>query len=653
MSISSSSSSSSFSQAKPIPRVGSVRCYWALVAPRYIPISGPSTTISADGPSTSSASAPAAENGPGPNTKLSLEFVHPDPILGYHLGKEKLSMMGRGVIEFIHPHEREQARRDLSSAIASDDLQGSVTRVRFARLSRIRTILGCPAEENDFPVDAEKFAEDDEYLILDLVLNWVANGLLLAFFHAIKDKDPVANNDPRRNLEGWSNWCGTREMSDDNIEALHHNITTVIPPPPLTRYPPMRVFQLHYAAPSVDPNQPPQPPRLIFSWPPPRPAGVRPQMDGLYNAQEFAELMKGVDMDPSQLNAGPDELRTNCTTRYGAQHSITTEGVYRHVTSVFIPYGSLTFACFQTSRMYDLPSASSSSSSTAASPGIRSDWTSTSSPVPASALPPTSATSLGTHQPTPSPQSTHTYPSSGWPLTHTEPRRADHEWESTLSPSYAVHGDGRDLKYPPPSGSASSSTTPYPDHSNHSSHLHLHSPHSHPHSHVHPHSHHHHHVHSHTHAHTHSHAHGHHDDPLHPQAQPMSVGMSAQLSDGMSNGHSYSIDGNSNNGHMSHEGSHMIGGMNMHHNSGSSGGGGGGGGASSRPLVRPPGNVECCVMCGIRESPEWRRNESGIKDLCNACGLRLARQVAKREGRQKPRKKKDSTGPSSSNGHGS
>jgi hypothetical protein len=40
--------------------------------------------------------------------------------------------------------------------------------------------------------------------------------------------------------------------------------------------------------------------------------------------------------------------------------------------------------------------------------------------------------------------------------------------------------------------------------------------------------------------------------------------------------------------------------------------------ASSRPLVPPPGEVECCVLCGTTESPEWRRNESGIKDLCNA-----------------------------------
>ena len=47
-------------------------------------------------------------------------------------------------------------------------------RMRFARLSRIRTILGCPPEDNTIPHDASTFVEDDEYLVLDLVLNWVS-----------------------------------------------------------------------------------------------------------------------------------------------------------------------------------------------------------------------------------------------------------------------------------------------------------------------------------------------------------------------------------------------------------------------------------------------------------------------------------------------
>ncbi|WVR09500.1 hypothetical protein IAU60_006568 [Kwoniella sp. DSM 27419] len=603
MSSISSGSSESSSHSTKIPPVGAVRCYWALLTPRYIPL-------------------PPQPDGSSPGTKLELEFVHPDPVLGVHLAKQKLSMMGRGVIEFIHPHEREQARRDLLSAIASDDLQGSVTRVRFARLSRIRTILGCPPEENFFPADADKFAEDDEYIILDLVLNWVANGVLLAFFHAIKDKDPVANNDPRRSHEEWNNWCGTREMSEDQIEALQNNISARITPPTLTRYPPSRVFQLHYTEPPLDPSLPSPPPRLIFSWPPARPIGTRPEPDGLYNAKEFCEMMKNVDMDPSQLNAGPDELRTNCTTRYGAQHSITTEGVYRHVTSVFIPYGSLIFACFQTTRMYDLPTSHHQrvgEAVTTANTVLGGSGSAAGGSEWASKQPPSASTSASTSssvpQGTPPPaQAAHVL--STW--AHADSRRPDGDWppasvSAVSSSGYPPTGPDpvqQDVSYLPPASSS-----------------------------YHPHSHAAHHGHSHGHPHSHSAF----DDHL-----PASVSMSGQLSDGMPNGHGHP-HGHSNGYSQSHPQpfpSHSSNGHTNGHTSASAHANA----ASSRPLVRPPGNVECCVMCGIRESPEWRRNESGIKDLCNACGLRLARQVAKREGRQKPRKKKDSTGPGSNSG---
>lgn len=46
--------------------------------------------------------------------------------------------------------------------------------MRFARLSQIRTLLGCPPEENEIPADADAIVEDNEYIILDLVLNWVS-----------------------------------------------------------------------------------------------------------------------------------------------------------------------------------------------------------------------------------------------------------------------------------------------------------------------------------------------------------------------------------------------------------------------------------------------------------------------------------------------
>jgi len=60
-------------------------------------------------------------------------------------------------------------------------------RVRFARLSRIRTQLGCPPEDEDIPSDAYKFVEDDEYLIVDLSLHWVCT-VLQARMYALTDR---------------------------------------------------------------------------------------------------------------------------------------------------------------------------------------------------------------------------------------------------------------------------------------------------------------------------------------------------------------------------------------------------------------------------------------------------------------------------------
>lgn len=48
-----------------------------------------------------------------------------------------------------------------------------MNRVRFARLSRIKIILGCAPEEMDLPDQIHLVVEDDDYLILDVVINWV------------------------------------------------------------------------------------------------------------------------------------------------------------------------------------------------------------------------------------------------------------------------------------------------------------------------------------------------------------------------------------------------------------------------------------------------------------------------------------------------
>ncbi|KAF8938739.1 hypothetical protein BGZ58_000266 [Dissophora ornata] len=50
-------------------------------------------------------------------------------------------------------------------------------------------------------------------------------------------------------------------------------------------------------------------------------------------------------------------------------------------------------------------------------------------------------------------------------------------------------------------------------------------------------------------------------------------------------------------------------------------------------VLRAQQEEKACESCGTTNSPEWRRGQSGKKDLCNACGLRYSRSVA-RQNRQ-------------------
>ncbi|ORX38454.1 hypothetical protein BD324DRAFT_358459 [Kockovaella imperatae] len=498
-----STPSNASSSSRGVPRVGGIRCYWALCCL-------------------------------DPGSRFDLLFVHPDPVLSVHMAAQKMSFLGRSLLSFIHPAEREQARSDLASAIAADDLQGSVTRVRFARLGQIRRLLGASEDDIEKPFDAQTFVEDDEYLILDLVLNWVADGLLLAFFHAIRDKDPVANNDPARRNDEWTNYCGTASIGDDQILALSQSISHYLPFMPQSRYPPSRVFQIHTASMS-----PLEPHTLTFSWPPPRHSDSDSILDGSYDAEEYSNLMRGVDMDPNQLPATPIEQRTNCTTRFGARHTVTSEGLFRQITSVFIPYGNLIFSCYQTTKQVELQQRLPEHVTHAGPTQSGQDGVTQEAMLGYGYVPPQQDWARINEMPNEWNQSNYTMPFPQTPssLSYSHPSQSPYIEDPLFSPTFLQES----AAYPAPSGDR--------------------------------------------------------DGPRLDLSSSMS---SARRSTSATTASS-----------------------------------------SSRPLIRPPGDVQCCRLCATTESPEWRRSESGIKDLCNACGLRLARQVAKREGRQKPRKRKE------------
>ncbi|KAI8057991.1 hypothetical protein BDF22DRAFT_663219 [Syncephalis plumigaleata] len=68
---------------------------------------------------------------------------------------------------------------------------------------------------------------------------------------------------------------------------------------------------------------------------------------------------------------------------------------------------------------------------------------------------------------------------------------------------------------------------------------------------------------------------------------------------------------------------HNYGGMSSNSNHGSSNGGGSSSSGNSNTENKQ------CEQCGTMRSPEWRRGPSGHKTLCNACGLRYSRSLAR------------------------
>jgi hypothetical protein len=228
--------------------------------------------------------------------------------------------------------------------------------------------------------------------------------------------------------------------------------------------------------------------------------------------------MRAVNMDPSGLTHSPGEIRTNCTTRFGAKHTITNEGCFRYISSVFIPYGSLIFACFQTTRTLELSLP-------------------TPAPIPmASVLPPYS---------TPMPSIQNSSPTAYGDVQSylATPQTDQTDWD--ISPQ-EWHRSGTEMPKRPREedyyetravyAKVDSSQGPIPH------------------------------------------------DPRVPFTMPVPVPTSLP-SLPMTNPPRASRSPPT---------------------------------TGSRPLVRPPGDVSCCKACGTEVSPEWRKSEGGVKDLCNA-----------------------------------
>lgn len=56
-----------------------------------------------------------------------LSFIYLDPVLTNHLGPQAELLVGRSLLEYVHPDEQASAKQDLGGVLQSRTLHGSVT----------------------------------------------------------------------------------------------------------------------------------------------------------------------------------------------------------------------------------------------------------------------------------------------------------------------------------------------------------------------------------------------------------------------------------------------------------------------------------------------------------------------------------------------
>ncbi|KZV62911.1 hypothetical protein PENSPDRAFT_657764 [Peniophora sp. CONT] len=508
------------------PRVGETRCYWTLLS-------------------------------------SSLRFLYLDPVLQYHLQDQASSLIGTSIIDLVHPDERHAAQRDLSDVLQTGNLDGTLTRMRFSRLSRVRRMLGHQGPAH-YWADADKIAIDVDWMAVDLVANVASDDLLLVFIHAAVDLSPL-DSDPHQH-SSWSNWCGTSLFDGHAAPALFHSLCTSLPVPSQTS----RVFQIMSAQ---------QPHTLLLSWPPEQPHAPA--------ATEYARLAEGVNL--SRDAPASSAAKTSCTRRFKArEQAMSSQDAYRLVDSVFIPHGSIIFACHHVkqARRTSAPAAISPMHSLYMTQPhqeyLDSFGMQSLAGAPYLPSPPQPQVSSQQHQAQTSthvPSQSHSHvPSQTYPAPHSQsaswsppaqdlsgwqPSYADSSYETTTTTQpdpVSSHP-----QWLPHSSPFDSSNAPYRSDSPPSYFSSVHTA------------------------------------PAEVPLPPVRTSPSASSAPSTS------------------------------------------GAGPVRNAGLPPAGVQRCSSCKVTHSPEWRKGPSGKKDLCNACGLRYARSRAKKEGLQGIRKRGKST----------
>ncbi|KAG8908506.1 hypothetical protein FRB99_005865 [Tulasnella sp. 403] len=368
------------------PKLGETRCYWALLSSH-------------------------------------LTFVFLDPVLQMHMSSQGPLLAARCILDFIHPDEVDSARKDLRQVLDAKEVNGSVTRALGA----------APDSLGSFP-HQQQIGFDDNYLATDLVINWVAEGLVLCFIHAIVDLAPQDNDECAKTP--WTNWCRTAMMDERHSRGLYKALST-----PYLMHPPRSHYAQYLSNNSTDGGSdayPPSPssPTAVSSphsqspaqsasgWPgnsPPRssasPSSFPDRIFQVlrnddsrdvmcsyprhgYDSEEVRKLATNLSLG-AHAASGESAAKTTCTRRFYSNGTVadTTTGAGKNVDSIYIPHGCVIFACHkgvgdgappqdqassydsyatapppyqqQQQQMYDVPRTGSGTAQNANYPGYR------------------------------------------------------------------------------------------------------------------------------------------------------------------------------------------------------------------------------------------------------------------------------------------
>ncbi|ESK89015.1 gata transcription [Moniliophthora roreri MCA 2997] len=530
-----------------LPKVGQQRCYWAL--------------LSSD-----------------------LHFIYLDPVLQYHLEEQAGSLVGKSLLSFVHPDEQKTAENDLGGVLRQNSLHGSITRVRFSRLSRVRRKLGFTGPYVLPFASAEKVTLDEHYMAVDIVINWAADGLVLCFIHATVDIDPVNDNN-HIVRSPWTNWCGTPIMTQEQLQILSGRLLVCVP-----QYSHGRMFQIL----SNTSGRP-----LLMSWPPEDPESLYPKLAALANKIDFSQ---GPNGECSNDCTNPD-AKTNCTRRFFGTGEV--QGIGAE--SIYIPHGSVIFACH---KLRSSPSQSPSFIRKASSSST------TSIPVTSSATMGYNTSSSYSHPPShqsnqssfydqqhyslpPLQSSTTLPPPSGYSYMASQHAQyssyphSSNAWNSqpathpsvqNLRGSYWGHGSNYDGQGAPSplsvNGGAQDNYRPL--------------------------------------------------SPGYSSYSPTTPSSAGPGNDHLNDDNSSPVSGSPPSADVVPPPRRRVSPGSREYARGE--GNGSGAGREGRSHGNRPAGVLRCSSCKATTSPEWRKGPSGKKELCNACGLRYARSRAKKEG---------------------